>query len=175
VNEFMHLHADLVNYFAFLVGQFIFLLKRAGSAIRNPGTKIESRWDYFKLNWDTFLIRTIMEFPIFYGWRHYSIASVALFFGWALPGGFAVPNNPITAFFVGYAADSLMDWISMSNKLPSWLKTWISENVPKMSATEVQAKLTAAATAAHAAADQAEKASTKVDAATDAAKQKLDE
>lgn len=122
--------ADALNYGAFVGGQLIFLLKRAGSAVRNPGTVYVSRWAFFKRNWDTFLIRALIEFPFFWIWRHYSVAQILLFFGWVVPSGWTVPNNPVTAFFLGYAADSILDWISLSEKLPSWLRSWLKENVP---------------------------------------------
>jgi hypothetical protein len=123
--------ADLLAYLAFLVGQLVFLLKRAGSAIRNPNTKITSRRQYLYQNWDTWSIRALIEFPFFYGFRHYSLGQLTALVGWSVPSWLVIPDNPIPCFFLGYAADSLLDWAAMSPRLPSYLKSWIGENVPK--------------------------------------------
>jgi hypothetical protein len=143
-----HLQSDLLNYLAFLGGQFLFLLKRAGSAMRNPTTNITRRRDYFKINSDTFAIRAAFEFPFFYMYRHYGFVNLVGWMGWTPPSWFTVPNNPMVAFFLGYAADSLLDWISLSQKLPSWLRSWISENVPKLQGDKLQKQLDKAAGAA---------------------------
>jgi hypothetical protein len=144
----VHLEGDLLNYAAFLAGQWLFLLKRAGSAVRNPATNITRRRDFFWMNWDTVLIRTAMEFPFFYGYRHYGLANLTAWMGWTPPTWFTVPDNPLIAFFLGYAADSLLDWISMSQKLPDFLRSWISENVPKLQGDKLQKTLDAAAASA---------------------------
>lgn len=130
--------ADAVNYGAFVAGQLLFMLKRAGSAVRNPVSVYSSKWQFFKQNLDTLLIRTVIEFPFFYGWRHYSVAQILAVWGVAMPTGWAIPNNPLASFFLGYAADSLLDWVSMSTKLPAWFRQWLSENVPHLPAVELK-------------------------------------
>jgi hypothetical protein len=116
--------------------------------MRNPGTNITRRRDYFKLNWDTALIRAAMEFPFFYGYRHYGFAHLVSWMGWTPPSWFSVPDNPLISFLLGYAADSLLDWLSMSQKLPDFLRSWISENVPKLQGDKLQKQLDKAADAA---------------------------
>ncbi len=154
-----HLQGDLLNYAAFLVGQFLFLLKRSGSAIRNPNSKFSRRRDYFHKNWDTAMIRAALEFPIFYGWRHYSLASVVALIGWTPPAWFTPPDNPVTALFLGYAADSILDWIAQSEKLPKAFRKMLAESVPKMDGTAViQQTLDKAQLAGKKAVEQAAKA-----------------
>lgn len=143
-----HMQADTISYAAFLAGQCLFLLKRAGSAMRNPNTDIYNRRSYFINNWDTFAIRAAMEFPFFYAWRHYGFASLIGLFGWQMPVWMAIPDSPLTAFFLGFAADSLLDWAAMSPKLPNFLRTWISENVPELNGNaKLKQKLDTAAAA----------------------------
>lgn len=154
-----HVQSDVISYVAFLLGQLLFLLKRAGSAMRNPSTKILTRWDYFKNNWDTFGIRALMESPFFYGWKHYGFASFVGLFGWHMPVWMTVPDSPFTAFFLGYAADSLLDWVSMSPKLPEFFQRWVKENVPTMdSSIKLKMKLDKAAEATQEAAVATDKA-----------------
>lgn len=154
-----HLQSDLWNYAAFLAGQLLFLLKRAGAAIRDPNADIKRRRDYFKQNWDTWGIRATVEFPFFYGWKHYGLATITGFFGWTPPQWFVLPDNPLTAFFLGYAADSLLDWLSMSPKLPSFVRNWIGENVPQMPGVKkLQDTLDTAAAATKEAGDAISKA-----------------
>lgn len=157
-----HLQSDVLNYVVFLAGQFLFLLKRAGSAVRNPATNITRRRDYFKLNVDTFFIRLAFELPLFYAYRHYGFANLTSWMGWTPPSWFTVPNNPMVAFFLGYAADSMLDWISLSQKLPSFLRSWISENVPKLQGDKLQKTLDKAAGAVQDAALAAKEASKQV-------------
>jgi hypothetical protein len=142
------IESDALNYAAFLLGQFLFLLKRAGSAMRNPSTNITRRRDYFKANWDTYLIRTAIEIPIFYGYRHYGFVHLVSWTGWTPPSWFSVPDNPLISMLVGYSVDSLLDWLAMSQKLPSWLRDWIAENVPKLQGDKLQKQLDRAAGAA---------------------------
>jgi hypothetical protein len=160
--DLLPIQSDLLNYAAFLGGQCLFLLKRAGSAMRNPGTNITRRRDYFRLNWDTAFIRAAMEFPFFYGYRHYGFAHLVSWMGWTPPSWFTVPDNPLISFLLGYAADSLLDWLSMSQKLPGWLRSWISENVPKLQGDKLQKTLDKAANAADLAAQAAKEAGTQV-------------
>lgn len=156
------LESDLLNYAAFVGGQMLFLLKRASSAIRNPSTNIKTRGQFFSLNGVTIMVRAAFEFPIFYGYRHYGIATMMGWFGWAAPTWLQVPTVPWVAFFIGYSADSLLDWLSLSQKLPTFLRTWLSENVPKIDgAIALQKSLDAA--------DEAnQEAAVKVDEAADA-------
>lgn len=131
-----HLLYDALFYLAFIVGQLLFVLKRAGSAIRNPTTTIKTRWEYVNLNWDTILIRGVLEFlVIFYPWRHFSTAEIAHFFGWNI-GTWSLPDNPVVATLLGFASDSLLDWLAVSQKLPSFLQKWLSENVPQLPANQ---------------------------------------
>jgi hypothetical protein len=140
VNITPELQSDLLNYAAFVGGQMLFLLKRASSAIRNPGTNITTRGKFFSLNGTTILIRAAFEFPFFYGYRHYGLATLAGWMGWVPPSWLQVPSSPMVAFFLGYAADSLLDWLSMSTKIPAFLRSWISENVPKIDSAIVMQK-----------------------------------
>jgi hypothetical protein len=143
-----HLLSDLLNYAAFLFGQYLFLLKRAGSAIRSPNTNITTRRQYFYLNWDVALIRGVIEGLIFWACQHYGISSLIGLWGWSLPAWLVLPQNFIVYLPLGYTADSILDWISMSPKLPAFLRSWLSENVPKLNgAAKVQIKLADAAAA----------------------------
>lgn len=136
-----HMKSDLIFYAFFLAGQMLFLLKRAGSAVRNPKTGIQTRRDYFYNNWDTALIRGIIEFGlIFWPLRHYSIDQITQLFGWSAPAILTGAVSSVVGFLcVGYAADSALDGLSMSPKLPQFLRDWLHENVPPMSAVAPEA------------------------------------
>ena len=127
-----HFSHDIIFYLVFLCGQMLFILKRAGSAIRNQQTTITTRWQFVMFNWDTITIRGVIEFAmIFYPWRHFTMTQILSFFGYQrdpLP----IPDSPVTSLLLGYASDSLLDWLSMSQKLPSFFRDWIHENVPKL-------------------------------------------
>jgi hypothetical protein len=130
-----YLHLSIL-WLCFFGGQCLFLLKRAGSAIRNPGTAVHTRRQYFALNWDTILIRAAIEGVfIFYPFHKFSLEQIVGFFGWNLSS--TVLANLSTAadslvgyFAIGYASDSVLDGLSMSQKLPQFLRDWIHENVP---------------------------------------------
>ena len=128
----LHISADVGNYIAFVVGQNLFLLKRAGSAIRNPTANVNRIRDYYRANWDIALVRLTIEGLIFWAFQYYGLAKLVSLWGWTLPSWLILPNSFITYFPLGYAADSILDWLSMSPKLPNWIRTWIAENVPQM-------------------------------------------
>lgn len=122
-----HQIGDLLYYLAFLGGQFLFMLKRSASAIRSATNPIKTRRAYFKANWDVLLIRTAIEGPIFYLYRHYDANTILAFFGsFRLP--FALPQGAMSSFTLGYLADSLLDWFGTSKVAPDWLK----ENIPNL-------------------------------------------
>jgi hypothetical protein len=136
-----HAAVDIAYYLLFFLGQMLFLLKRAGSAIRNSNTAIHTRRDYFYNNWDVILIRAVIELVVIY-WplRHFTIEQVLAVFNinWDSPLLNTALNSSVGFFVCGYAADSLLDWLSVSPKLPQFLRDWIHENVPVQNGTPKQ-------------------------------------
>ena len=126
-----HTETDILAYVFFVAGQSLFLLKRAGSAVRNPTANIKTRWQFFNLNWDTFAIRAIFESPIYLIVRHFGLGQAAALVGWTVPQWLTLGDNPLPFFFIGIAADSLIDWAALSPKMPAFLRGWLGENVPK--------------------------------------------
>lgn len=124
----------ILFYIAFLAGQGLFLLKRADSAIRNPTTTILRRRDFLYHNWVTILVRAAIELvAVFYPWQHFSTSQILAFFGWSAWAGLTAGFSSVaTAFVLGFAADSILDWISISQKTPEFLRNWIRENVPQI-------------------------------------------
>lgn len=129
-----HVTQDIVNYVFFLFGQLMFILKRAGSAIRNPEKAISNRREYLYHNWDTILIRGAFEvFLIFLPLAHFSIDQIAGFFGISVPAVLSGALSGVVGFFfAGFGADSLLDWLAVSGKLPGFLESWLKENVPQL-------------------------------------------
>lgn len=129
---------NLILWLFFFGGQCLFLLKRAGSAIRNQNTAVHTRRAYFFLNWDTIIIRAAIEaFFIFFPFHHFSLAQIIGFFGWNISSSMlanltTAADSVVAYFALGYASDSILDGLSLSNKLPQFLKDWIHENVPPL-------------------------------------------
>lgn len=130
------IRVDLLLYLVFVIGQWTFILKRAGSAIRNTNSIVTSRREFVYHNWDTILIRALIEAAVvFYPLRYFTIGQIVGFLSlgnWT-PSSIAlntVLGNPIAFFAIGYGSDSILDWISLSQKLPAFLRNWLKENVP---------------------------------------------
>lgn len=125
----------LVCYLAFVFGQFLFLLKRAYSAKQNKTTVVNSIPEYFMLNAAPMFIRGCLEGGIYYLLLHYKFALSWLVgvWGWHLPAGFVAGEyaNPVLTGLAGYAVDSMVDWVTFSEKVPSGLRGWLKENVPQ--------------------------------------------
>lgn len=138
---YLHL---LILWLCFFGGQCLFLLKRAGSAIRNKGTAVHTRWQYFSLNWDTILIRgTIAGIFIFYPFHKFSLEQIIGFFGWNLSSTIlanlsTAADSLVGYFAVGYASDSILDGLSVNQKLPQFIRNWIHENVPTLAQVVAQ-------------------------------------
>lgn len=135
---FLLLHKwALICYAAFIFGQFLFLLKRANSAKQNQSTVVTSTWQFFKLSAIPIFVRGVLEFFAFILLRHYpgAIGWVIGWWGWNLPAGAAgALNQPIFFvfwLFAGYVADSMLDRLSVSKKVPASVQAWIRENVPR--------------------------------------------
>jgi hypothetical protein len=130
-------HWALICYGSFVFGQFCFLLKRANSAKQNQGTAVTSSWQFFRLSAIPIFVRGVLEFFGFLALRHYPKLMVWLIglWGWTLPAGAASAiNQPIFFvfwFFAGYAADSIMDRLSVAKQLPQAVRDWIHEIVPR--------------------------------------------
>ncbi len=131
-----HAKADLFFYVFFLLGQFVFALSRASKAIRSKENPVKTRREFFYHNWDVLLIRAGIEFVLFFlPWRHYSTATLLSYFGLS-SDNFVVnlltiaSESPSGAGALGFAADSLFDWLSLSEKIPGFLRNWIKENIP---------------------------------------------
>jgi hypothetical protein len=137
-----HLMWDLIAYGCYLLGQFLFLLKRAHSALANKSTAVTSIGSYFKYSWAPIVIRVLLEAPLFYVLRHYPAALTYLVGMWGLtiPASVSLPNNPITSFLAGYAVDSLVDWASVSPKVPAVIRGWLKENVPTLDMAKLSNK-----------------------------------
>lgn len=122
-------------YAAFVFGQFLFLLKRAYSAKQNNTTVVTSIPQYFKLNAAPAFIRLCLEGVLYFILMHYKFALSWLvgMWGWHLPAGFVASEyaNPALTLLAGYAVDSLVDWLTFSEKVPSGLRGWLKENVPQ--------------------------------------------
>lgn len=132
-----HAIGDIGFYLCFIFGQFLFVLKRSASAIRNPNNVIKTRRQFFFVNWDVLSVRAAIEaLMIYYPWRHIPLSTMLAWVhipvpDWAqtlLTSG--VMGDPITAVAIGYVADSVLDALSMSTKIPGWLSRWIKENIP---------------------------------------------
>ena len=126
---------QLACYLTFVFGQFLFLLKRAWSAKRNQTTAITSVGDYFRESSVPIIVRVFLEGGLYYLLLHYHVllAWMVKFWGWSLPEGFNLQEyvNPVMTFFAGYVVDSAVDAVSVSSKIPQWLRDWIKENVPQ--------------------------------------------
>lgn len=125
-----HMKLDVFLWIFFVLGQLLYVLKRAGMSMRSG--RIKKRRDYVFSNWDVLVIRMACELPIYWFIRHISIGAMASIIGWNLPSWVPadVLNSPVAIFFVGLGADVLLDWISVSSKLPDALKKFIKETVP---------------------------------------------
>ncbi len=129
------LETDVLLYVCFVAGQWLFILKRAGSAIRNPNKLITTRRMFLYHNWDVLTVRAFLEIAfIFYPVRHFTFAQITGFFGWTPSNSLlnTVPDSPVSLFVLGYAADSLIDWLSVNPKLPAFVRNFIQENVPDL-------------------------------------------
>jgi hypothetical protein len=140
-------------YLTYVFGQFLFLLKRAWSSKRNQATAVVTVGDYFRESSVPIFIRVCLEGVLYYVMLHYHLALEWLvsMWGWNLPKGFDLTQfvNPALTFFAGYAVDSLVDALSVSNKIPSSFRGWIAENVPQLPAgVKLQQALDKAADAA---------------------------
>jgi len=156
-------------YLAYIFGQFLFLLKRAWSAQRNQSTAVVTIGDYFRESAVPIFIRLILEAILYFALLHYHIALAYLvsLWGWNLPKGFDISQfvNPILTLPAGYAIDSIVDALAVSNKIPNWARTWIAENVPQLPAgVKLQNAISKATDAATAATDAAKKTVTAIDA-----------
>jgi hypothetical protein len=123
---------EAVLYAAFLAGMALFILKRAAGAIRSKVNPISSRRQYLLINWDLLLIRAGLELPLYWIFSHYDLSTILKYVGLAWEFPFKVPVNPITAFIVGYQADSMLDWISLWKKAPDFIR----ENIPQVNNSE---------------------------------------
>jgi len=132
-----HAIGDIGFYLCFVAGQYLFVLKRSASAIRNPNNTIRTRKQFFYVNWTPLLVRALVEAVLFYyPWRHIPLPTIVAWFHVALPGwaqtliAGGMAGDPIAAGALGYVADSLLDGLSVSTKVPGWLSRWIKENIP---------------------------------------------
>ena len=130
-----HLQGDLAYYLMFFLGQCLYILKRAAMAIRSKTNPIKSRRDFVTTNWDILTIRIILEFPIYFIWRHYTMAQIMTWFHLTMTFPFlngSSQGGPFAYFILGFASDTIADWISTSDSIPGWLKGWIKEQIPEV-------------------------------------------
>lgn len=126
-----HLRWDFVLYLAFFAGQALTVLRRAGIAMRSPTNPVLRRRDYVKNNWDLLLIRTLIEIPFFWAWRHAELQDIFALFGKRVP--FEIPQGTIAAFAWGFFADSTLDWLSTVQKIGPWpVPSWLKSNIPSL-------------------------------------------
>jgi hypothetical protein len=132
-----HQLQDICYWLAFFCGQCLFVLKRADLSTRKPTNATKSRRAYVANNWVPLLIRMIIEFVvIFYPYRHFSLVTIASWFGWHLP--FDIPQSGFGAFCLGFLSDGLLDWLGTLQTIPKTniaIPAWIKEQIPPLNGT----------------------------------------
>jgi hypothetical protein len=133
-----HFTQDLLLYICFIAGQLLFILRRAGLAIRSLTNPIKTRRQFLYENWDKLLVRALAgAVLIYFPWRHISLITILGWLhidasiGWlAVLVGSGEASGIVATAALGYASDSLLDWLSISPKIPDWLRRWMRENIP---------------------------------------------
>lgn len=118
-----HRHEALC-YLLYLAGQIVFTLKLADTAARgNNGVKTRSH--YYELNWVTLLVRVfIIEILLWFAWTHQPVFVNEPWYPTWGPH-WKLPQYAVLFPFMGYNADSAVDWLSTSPKVPAIIKAQI--------------------------------------------------
>lgn len=132
-----HFGQDVALWLVFFSGQAIYLLKRAGNAIRSKSNPTKTRGQYIYHNWDIISIRAIVAMVVIYiPWRHMNLAEIVGMFHVTIPMSLdflvGLSSGAAGAWALGYAADSILDWVSLWPKTPEWVRRWLKEQIPTL-------------------------------------------
>ena len=120
---------DIVYWLVFISGQMMFLLKRADLARRSPLNGVISIGSYFVTNWVVIVQRLAFESLFLFLYRHPDFPS-QLGLHFTLP---LAKQSLVLAFFGGFFADAILDWIAMQNTLLGiTIPSWIKESIPQL-------------------------------------------
>ena len=121
---------ELLFWFCFGAGQALWILALAAIAIRKPANPTKTRREYLEHNWDLLLIRAVLELPIFFLFRHASLATLAHAVAVPWPEWLVIPNHPMAALVIGFAADVILSFAL--NKIPG-IPPALKERIPDTS------------------------------------------
>lgn len=128
---------DVIYIAVFSAGQALFMLKRADLARRSPLNGVKTIRQFMALNWVTLLFRAVIEWGVFL-WPYRSASASFIQTAIEKVGvnfPFQVPTHRglAGAFFLGVAADLLVDWILMQKWIQSVpLLNKLAENIPQL-------------------------------------------